>query len=102
MGKEYICFQIEGKSAQAAKCVKTRIMTKVVDFVLSINTFEQQCVVLKSMLQSTHLQYHTNTIMIDQSLSNSAIFQIRYLENIKKLYQHSGKCDEQKLFKDIL
>ena len=28
MGKEYICFKIDAKSAQAAKCVKYIIMTK--------------------------------------------------------------------------
>ena len=61
-----MCFQIYGKSAQAAKCDKSRIITKVIDCVLSINTFEQQCVVLKDMLKSLHLKYHINTIGIDQ------------------------------------
>ena len=50
-GKEYLCFQINGKYSQAAKCVKSRIMNKVVDYILSIDTFEQQCAVLKGMLQ---------------------------------------------------
>ena len=55
MGKEYMCFQIYFKSAQAAKCVKSRIMTKVIDCVLSVYIFEQKCVVLKVMLQSLRL-----------------------------------------------
>ena len=42
----------EGKSDQAARCIKSRIITKVVDYVLSIDTFEHKCVVLKGMLQS--------------------------------------------------
>ena len=37
--KEYICFRINGKSFQAAKCVKTRIMTKIDNYILSVETF---------------------------------------------------------------
>ena len=44
-----MCFQIDGKSAQAAKCVKSRIINKAIDFVLYTNIFEQKCVVLKRM-----------------------------------------------------
>ena len=51
VGKEYTCFRIDGKTSQAAKCVKYRIITKVIDCVLLIQIFEQQCVVLKGMLQ---------------------------------------------------
>ena len=51
VGKEYMCFQINGKSDQYAKCVKSRIMTTVTECVLSIDTFEQLCVVIKVMLQ---------------------------------------------------
>ena len=51
VGKEYMCFMKEGKSNQASRCIKSRIMTKVIDFFLSIDKFEQQCVVIKGMLQ---------------------------------------------------
>ena len=61
-----MCFQKDGKTAQAARCIKSRIITKVIDYVLSIDTFEQQCVVLKGMLQSPRLKYHMKTIGIDQ------------------------------------
>ena len=61
-----MCFQIDGKSAQAPKCVKSSIMTKVIDYVISIYIFEQQWVVLKVMLQSPLLKYHMKTIGIDQ------------------------------------
>ena len=37
-------------------------MTKVIDYILSIDTFEQQCVILKGMLQSPRLKYHVQNI----------------------------------------
>ena len=49
---------------------------------------------LKDMLQPPHLKYHMKTVGIDQSLSNSAIFEHMCLQNIKKLYKHAGKCDD--------
>ena len=51
-GKENMCFMKEGKSDQAARCIESSIMTKVSDYVLSIDTFEQKIVVLKGMLRS--------------------------------------------------
>ena len=54
------------------------------------------------MLQSPRLKYHIKTIGIDQLLSNSAIFENRCLQNIKKLYKHAGKCDNQQQFIDII
>ena len=47
MGKEYMCFQNDGKTAQAAKCIKSRIMTKAIDYVISIDTFEKNVMCLK-------------------------------------------------------
>ena len=41
----------EGKYDQTARFIKSRIMTKVIDSVLSIHTFEQRFVVLKGMFQ---------------------------------------------------
>ena len=67
-----MCFQNDDKAAQAARCIKSRIVTKVIDCVLLI---EQQCVVLKGMLQSPRLKDHANNIGIDQSLSNNALFE---------------------------
>ena len=43
-------------------------MNKAVDYILSIDTFEQQCVMIKGMFQPTRLEDHTKTIGIDQSL----------------------------------
>ena len=67
-------FHIDDEHPQADKCVKYRIITKVVYCVLCINIFEQQCAMLKTMLHSPYLNYHMKTICIDQSLRNSAIF----------------------------
>ena len=61
-----MCFKIDGKSAQAGKCVKSRIINKVIDCVISIDIFGKKCVVLKGMLQSLRLKYHMQTICIDQ------------------------------------
>ena len=97
-----MCFQIDGKSDQSAKCVKSRIITKVIYCALLIYIFEQQCVVLKGMLQSKRIKYHMKTIGIDQSLRNSALFEHICLQNIKNLYKHTGKCDNQQQLKDII
>ena len=67
VGKEYMCFQKDVRTAQAGNYIKSRIITKVIDYVLLIDTFEQKCVVLKGVSQSPHLKYHVRTIGIDQS-----------------------------------
>ena len=89
-----MCFQKDGKTDQVARCIQSRIMTKVIDSVLSIGTFEQQCVVLKCMLQSPRLKDHVQTIGIDQSLIKNAIYEQEIIENTKKLYKQAGKCDD--------
>ena len=40
-GKEYLYFQINGRSSHAAQCVKSRIMNKAIDSILYIDTYEQ-------------------------------------------------------------
>ena len=42
-----MCFHIDGKTSLAAKCVKSRIMTKVIDCVLLVHTFEKNVLCLK-------------------------------------------------------
>ena len=96
-----MCFHNNGKSSHAAKCVKSRTTNKAIYYILSIDTFEQKCVVIKGMLQSSRLEYLMKTIGIDQSLSNRPSVEHKYFNNIKKIYQHAGKCDEQKYLKDI-
>ena len=73
-GNEYVCLQINGKASRASKCVKSRIMTMVIDSILSIDIFEEQFFVLKGMPRSPRLKYHMKTIGIDQSVSNGASF----------------------------
>ena len=53
------------------------------------------------MLQSLRLKDHMKTIGIDQSVCNRSSFDF-FVEEHKNIYQHAGKCDEQKTFKDIL
>ena len=88
-------FLKEGKTAQAVRCIKSRMMNNVIDSVLSIDRFEQQCVILKGMLQSPRLNDHVQTIVIDPYLGNNAIYEHKCLENIKKLYKQAGKWDDQ-------
>ena len=102
VGKEYMCFHIDGKPTQAAKCIQSRLRTMLIYYVLSIDTFEPKCVVIKYMLQSTRVNDHMKTIGIDQSLSNNDLFEHRCLKNINKLYQHAGQCDGQQKSKDII
>ena len=66
------------------------------------HTFEQQCVVIKCLLQSSRLEDHMKTIGIDLSLSNRSSFEQKCLNNIQKIYWHAGKCDDQKNLKDVL
>ena len=56
VGEEYMFFMKEDKSDQAARCIKSSIVTKLIDSVISVYTFEQQCVILKVMLQSPRLK----------------------------------------------
>ena len=82
--------------------VKSRILNKVIDSIPYIDTFEQQCFVIKCMLQSSRLEDHMKTIGIDQSSFARSSFENRCMNNIKKIYQHAGKCDDQKNLKDIV
>ena len=54
----------DGKTAHATRCIKSRIMNKVIDYVLSIYTHEQKCVVLKGIMQSLLIKDHVHTIGI--------------------------------------
>ena len=101
-GKEYLCSHINGRSSHSAQRVKSRIINKAIDYILSIDTFEQPCVVIKGMLQSLYLEDHMKTIVIDQSLFNMSSFEYKCLNNTRKIYQHAGKRDDQQKPNDIL
>ena len=89
-----MCFQNNGKTAHAASSIKSRIITKVIDYVLYIDTFEQKCVVLKDMLQSPCLKDHIKTIGIDKYSITNALYEHKCLQNINKLSNHAGKWDD--------
>ena len=97
-----MCFQVDNKSPHAAQCVKSRVLNKVIYSILSINTFDQQCVVIKCILQSSRLEDHMKTIGIDQFSFARSSFEHRCMNNIKNIYQHAGKCDDQQNLKDII
>ena len=65
---------MDGENAHAAQCLKSRTLTKVIDLMIAIESFEQQCVILKGLLQSDRLKLDMVTIGIDQSLSNCAMY----------------------------
>ena len=54
------------------------------------------------MLKSSRLEDHMKTIGIDQSSFARSSFEHRCMDNIKKIYQHAGKCDDQQNIKDII
>ena len=100
-GKEYLYFQINGKPSHATQCVKSRIINKSIDYILLIYKFEQKYIVIKGLLQLQLLEDHMKTIGIEQSLSNRPSVDF-FLNNIKKIYQHAGKCYDQQNLKDII
>ena len=83
VGKEYLCFQIDSKSPHAAQCVKPRILNKAIDSILSIDTSEQQYVVIKCMLQSPCIEDHMKIIGIEQSLPTKILFCTQMYEQHK-------------------
>ena len=89
-GKEYLCLQINNISYRASHCVKSRILNKAIGYILYIEKFEQQYVVIKCMLKSPRLEDHIKTIGIDQSLCNMSSFEHKCLN------LHEGKCDDKK------
>ena len=54
------------------------------------------------MLKSSRIEDNMKTIGIDQSLCTRSYFEQKYLKNIKYIYQHAGKCDDQQNLKDII
>ena len=54
------------------------------------------------MLQSPRLEDIMNNIGIDQSLCNRYSLEHKFLNNIKYIYQHAGKCDDQQNLKYVL
>ena len=54
------------------------------------------------MLQSSCLEDHMKNIGIEQSSLTRSSFEHRCVNNIKKIYQHAGKCYDQQNLKDII
>ena len=101
-GKQYLCFQSDGKSDHAAQCVKSMVLNKFIDLILQIALFEQQCVIIKGLLQPDRLKQHRINIEMDQLLSNNEMYGHRCLVKTKKLYTCTGRCDDKNQYKAIL
>ena len=54
------------------------------------------------MFQSSCLEDHMKTIGIDQYSFARFSFEHKCMNNIKTIYQHDGKCDDQQNLKDIV
>ena len=54
------------------------------------------------MLQLSRLEDHMKTIGVDQSLCNRSYFEYKFMNNIKNIYQHAGKFDNQQNLKDLI
>ena len=65
-GKGYLCFQINKISSHDSQCVKSWILNKAVDYILSTDTFEQHFFAIKYVLKSPRIEDHMKTIGIDQ------------------------------------
>ena len=52
--------------------------------------------------QSPRLEYNMKTMGIEQSWSNRLYVEHKCLDNIKKIYQHSGRCYDQQNLKYII
>ena len=70
--------------------------------IFEIESFEQKCSIINILLQSERLLKHTDPIGVYPSLSNSALYEHKCLENIKMLYKSSVKYDDHQQYKDIL
>ena len=67
-----------------------------------IGSFGYKCVIIKGVLHSEKLKEHVVTIGVEKQLIDSDMYEYICLENIKKLYKSSGKCDDQHKYKAIL
>ena len=74
----------------------------MIDLVFDIESFEQKCVVIKVLLWPYQLKKHMVTIVIDQLLSNGAMYEHICLENINKLYKSARKFDDQQQYKSVI
>ena len=97
-----MCFQANSKFPHADQFFKSRIFNKAIYSILSIDTFEQQCVLIKCTLQTSRLEDHMTTIGIDQSSFTRSSFEHRCMNNSKKINRNAGKCDYQQNIKDII
>ena len=59
------------------------MLTKAIDTIIDIYSFEHHCVILKMLLPPERLKHHMVIIGVDQSLINSALYEHKCLENTR-------------------
>ena len=71
---------MERETVWSAQCAKSISLTKVIDTPFLIGLFEYKCVIIKGLMRSELLKQHIDTIVIDQSLSNSDLYEHNFFE----------------------
>ena len=56
---------MDGETDHAAQCSKSHTLTKMIDLIIDIESFEPKCVIIKELLQSDLLKQHMVNIGID-------------------------------------
>ena len=65
-----------------------------------MDLFEHKGVIIKGLLQ--YEWQKKDTIGVEQSSSNSSLYEHRCMGKIKKLYKYAVKCDDQQQYQAIL
>ena len=85
------------KINQAARKAYSRSFNDVtkpfIEALLEFDSFEQQCVILRSLLDQKELAQHTKVLGID---SEDVEFKNKCMMQLKKIYQHSSKGHQHK------
>ena len=57
---------MEGENAHAERCAKSRALINVPKAIFDIDSFEQQCVIIKGLFQSKQLKKNMVDIQVEQ------------------------------------
>ena len=77
-GKNNIYFKMDGKTTHDSQCSKSHVLTKLIGLILDIESFEKMCHSKRFVAVRT-TEKNMVTIGVDQSLSNSSMYEHRFL-----------------------
>ena len=86
----------------AEQCDKSRSLSKFGDTLISIGSFKKKYVIIKGVLQYEPLEQYIVYIGVYPSFKNNTVYKHTFLDNIKKLYKYSDKCENGQQFKSII